>query len=249
MTPNIRLGIFANSSLPPWTWEAGTRVNKSCSFGLLSSPQISWVLVKPVSPPKRRRTCADQWGGSRGLPAGQLEVEAWVHLCSGSTGAALSLCICNSCWCTLPPPAWLVVQQYPTSHNYPQCNKIQNTPLILQWKMRSNCVPGKWGFAFQVLDGGYLLKIGTFYEPSIMEFEISTTRWWRHDPQCNVRWSHMQEGRQSVHYCHTNQNKSPHFILFQLDRSINRQSITSTSWDFFSNIKVGFTFFHISAQK
>ena len=58
-----------------------------------------------------------------------------------------------------------------------------------------------------------------------MEFEISTTGWWR-PTMCDGPTCRKGVSPPTI----ATQNKSPHFILFQLDRSINRQSFTS--WDF-----------------
>ena len=72
-----------------------------------------------------------------------------------------------------------------------------------------------------------------------MEFEISTTGWWR-PTMCDGPTCRKGVSPSTI----ATQNKSPHFILFQLDRSINRQSITSTSWDFSLKHKSWVKWFH-----
>ena len=74
-----------------------------------------------------------------------------------------------------------------------------------------------------------------------MKFEISTTGWWRHNPQCAMV---PHAGRASVRPLLPHKTKQNNFILFQLDRSINRQSFTSTSWDFSLKHKSWVKWFH-----
>ena len=130
----------------------------------------------------------------------------WLHRCwlpspSASATPAGAPCL---------PPAWLVVQQYPTSHNYPQYNKIHNTPLILQWKMRSNCVPGKWGFAFQVLDGGYLLKIIFLWTTSHGVWDFDNRVMARRPTMCDGPTCRKGVSPSTI----ATHKKSSHFILF-----------------------------------
>ena len=72
-----------------------------------------------------------------------------------------------------------------------------------------------------------------------MEFEISTTEWWRDDPQCAMV---PHAGRASVRPLLPHKTKQNNFILFQLDRSINRLSFTS--WDFSLKHKSWVKWFH-----
>ena len=117
--------------------------------------------------------------------------------------AALSLCICNSCWCTLPPPCLACCSTI--SHESQLSSIQQNTqyPADSSMKNEVKLRPRQVGIRLSSARWRIFVKHYLF-----MNHQSWSLRFRQPDDGAttdNVRWSHMQEGRQSVHYCHTKQ--------------------------------------------